>query len=136
MDGAIVQLNGLIKDKDGNDYTTYPIAKITDTTVSEQTAYTINMSYPNCLSAILFNTANMQSNGTVKYKITIKIAGIIDSIKTDINDFKHDELIFDCVESERELVSKIVTDKMENAIKIDVPIKVSHDFGNDWYETK
>ena len=48
----------------------------------------------------------------------------------------HDELIFDCVESERELVSKIVTDKMENAIKIDVPIKVSHDFGNDWYETK
>ena len=58
------------------------------------------------------------------------------SIKSKMILQVHDELIFDCLESERELVSKIVTDKMENAIKIDVPIHVSHDFGSDWYETK
>ena len=48
----------------------------------------------------------------------------------------HDELIFDCLDSEKEIVSKIVTDAMENAIKISVPINVSHDFGNNWYNTK
>jgi DNA polymerase-1 len=48
----------------------------------------------------------------------------------------HDELIFDVYNEEKDEVSKIVTDKMENAIKIEVPILVSHDFGSDWYETK
>ena len=48
----------------------------------------------------------------------------------------HDELIFDLLESERELVTKIVTEKMTNAIKLSVPLKVSSDYGKDWYETK
>lgn len=48
----------------------------------------------------------------------------------------HDELIIDLVESEKELVTKIVTDKMINAIKLAVPLKVSSDYGRDWYETK
>ncbi len=48
----------------------------------------------------------------------------------------HDELIFDLIESEKDIVTKIVTEDMENAIKLDVPIKVSHDYGTDWYETK
>ena len=41
----------------------------------------------------------------------------------------HDELIFDLIESEKDIVTKIVTNDMENAIKLDVPIKVSHDYG-------
>lgn len=48
----------------------------------------------------------------------------------------HDELIIDLVESERELVTNIVTDKMVNAISLSVPLKVSSDYGRDWYETK
>lgn len=48
----------------------------------------------------------------------------------------HDELIFDCVESEKEILEKIVRDNMENCVKLDVPFKVSHDYGTDWYETK
>lgn len=48
----------------------------------------------------------------------------------------HDELIIDLVESERELVSNIVTDKMTHAIELSVPLKVSSDYGKDWYETK
>lgn len=48
----------------------------------------------------------------------------------------HDELIFDCLKEEKELVAKIVTETMTNTIKLKVPLKVSADFGSDWYETK
>lgn len=48
----------------------------------------------------------------------------------------HDELIFDVKEDEKELVETIVKEKMENAIKLVVPIVVSSDYGTDWYEAK
>ena len=48
----------------------------------------------------------------------------------------HDELIFDCLKAELESVTKIVTDKMENVIKLSVPLNVELSFGNDWYEAK
>lgn len=48
----------------------------------------------------------------------------------------HDELIFDCLESEKEIVKKIVTEIMENVIELKVPLKVSADFGTTWLETK
>lgn len=48
----------------------------------------------------------------------------------------HDELIFDVKEEEKDKVESIVKDAMENAIKLDVPIIVSADYGTDWYETK
>lgn len=48
----------------------------------------------------------------------------------------HDELIIDLLESEKEIVTKIVTEKMTNAIHLSVPLKVSSDYGKDWYETK
>ncbi len=48
----------------------------------------------------------------------------------------HDELIIDLVESEKEQVTNIVNEKMMNAIKLKVPLKVSNDYGINWYETK
>lgn len=48
----------------------------------------------------------------------------------------HDELIFDVVKEEKEILEEIVTRNMENCVKIDVPFQVSHDYGTDWYETK
>ena len=48
----------------------------------------------------------------------------------------HDELIFDVVKEEKDKLEKIVKDTMENCVKIDVPFKVSVDYGNNWYETK
>jgi DNA polymerase-1 len=48
----------------------------------------------------------------------------------------HDELIFDCIKEEQTIVEKIVKEKMENVIKLNVPIKVSCDVGNNWYTTK
>ncbi|MBR1416365.1 MAG: DNA polymerase I [Bacilli bacterium] len=48
----------------------------------------------------------------------------------------HDELIFDIVNEEKDIVQKIVKESMENIIKLDVPIIVSSDFGDNWYTTK
>ena len=48
----------------------------------------------------------------------------------------HDELIFDCPKEEKDTLSKIVKETMENCVTLKVPLKVSTDFGTDWYETK
>ena len=48
----------------------------------------------------------------------------------------HDELVFDCLKEEVEVVSSIVKDLMENAVKLNVPLKVDLESGNDWYQAK
>lgn len=48
----------------------------------------------------------------------------------------HDELIFDLLEEEKDVVANIVKDKMTHTIKLDVPLKVSADYGVNWYDTK
>ena len=48
----------------------------------------------------------------------------------------HDELVFNVLNNELDEVSKIVKDIMENTFKIDVPLKVDIEFGDNWYEAK
>ena len=48
----------------------------------------------------------------------------------------HDELIFNVYDDERDKVVNIVKELMENVYKLDVPLEVSVDFGNDWYDAK
>ena len=48
----------------------------------------------------------------------------------------HDELVFDIYEGERDKVLSIVKDKMENVIKLKVPIIISASYGKNWYEAK
>ena len=48
----------------------------------------------------------------------------------------HDELVFNVLEEEEEEVVKIVRDKMENVVKLKVPLKVEIEKGKDWYEAK
>lgn len=48
----------------------------------------------------------------------------------------HDELVFNVIKDEEEVVEKIVTDIMENTYKLNVPLKVDVNKGNDWYEAK
>ena len=48
----------------------------------------------------------------------------------------HDELIFDVKNEELDKVIKIVSETMQNVIKLSVPLKVSADTGCNWYETK
>ena len=47
----------------------------------------------------------------------------------------HDELLFDCLNEELEIVKKIVKETMENTYKLDVPLKVEIDYGKSWYDT-
>ena len=73
----------------------------------------------------------------------IKMAMIEIDKKIIEGDFKskmllqvHDELIFDCLQEEKDLIEKIVVDTMENIVTLSVPLKVSAEYGTDWYDTK
>lgn len=48
----------------------------------------------------------------------------------------HDELIFNVLKEEEEKVKKIVIDLMENAYKLNVPLKVEVSEGDSWYDAK
>ena len=48
----------------------------------------------------------------------------------------HDELVFDCLKSELEIVTKIVKDCMENVLELSVPLKVEIESGENWYHAK
>ena len=48
----------------------------------------------------------------------------------------HDELIFDVVKEEKDILEELVKRNMETCVKLKVPFKVSSDYGTDWYEAK
>ncbi len=48
----------------------------------------------------------------------------------------HDELILEAPIDEREQVTKLLKEEMQNAIKIDVPLVAEANFGHDWYTAK
>lgn len=48
----------------------------------------------------------------------------------------HDELIFEAPKEEIEILEKIVPDVMENAIELEVPLKVDIAYGQTWYDAK
>ena len=48
----------------------------------------------------------------------------------------HDELVFDCLESELSKVELIVKQVMEETYKLDVPLKVDIESGKNWYQVK
>lgn len=48
----------------------------------------------------------------------------------------HDELVFDCKKEELDKVIRIVTDIMENTYKLNVPLKVDVNYGDNWYLAK
>ncbi|MRX71762.1 DNA polymerase I [Bacillus lacus] len=48
----------------------------------------------------------------------------------------HDELIFEAPEEEVEILRKIVPEVMENAVELEVPLKVDYSHGSSWYDAK
>ena len=46
----------------------------------------------------------------------------------------HDELLFDAVPEEVDFLKKIVTEEMENVIKLSIPLTVECNHGNNWLE--
>jgi DNA polymerase I len=48
----------------------------------------------------------------------------------------HDELIFDVVPEELELMKVLVVEQMEGAVKLSVPLRVDMGIGDNWYDLK
>lgn len=48
----------------------------------------------------------------------------------------HDELIFEAPEEEIKELEKLVPEVMENAVKLNVPLKVDYAYGPSWYDAK
>jgi DNA polymerase-1 len=46
----------------------------------------------------------------------------------------HDELVFDVLNSEKEIMEKIVKDKMESAVSIGVPLEIDYKFADNWLD--
>lgn len=48
----------------------------------------------------------------------------------------HDELVFNVLKDELDIVKSIVKEIMENTFKLNVPLKVDIEIGSNWYEAK
>ena len=48
----------------------------------------------------------------------------------------HDELIFEVEQGEEEILKEIVLDIMKNTYKLNVPLDVSYEIGDNWYDAK
>ena len=46
----------------------------------------------------------------------------------------HDELVFDAIPEEIEDLKRIVIDRMENVVKLSVPLTVECNYGKNWLE--
>ena len=81
----------------------------------------------------------MPIQGTAAELIKIAMIDIRDAINSENLKSKmvlqvHDELLFELHKSEEEIMTKIIVDKMENSIKLDVPLKVDFRIGDSWYD--
>ena len=87
---------------------------------------------------IALNTPIQGTSADIIKKAMVEIARKFqeEKIQTKMVLQVHDELIFDVIESEKEKVEAIVKDIMTHTIKLSVPLKVSSDYGINWYDTK
>ncbi len=84
---------------------------------------------------------NMPLQGSSADIIKLAMLGVHKRLKDEKIDAKlilqvHDELIVDAAEEEREKVEKILTEEMEGAAKLSVPLTVGLGSGKTWFEAK
>ena len=84
------------------------------------------------------NTPVQGSSADILKKAMIEIdnAFIEKNLKSTMLLQVHDELIFNVVNEEKEIIEDLVKNIMENTIKLDVPLEVDIEFGSNWYEAK
>ncbi|MEG2379330.1 MAG: DNA polymerase I [Bacilli bacterium] len=69
-----------------------------------------------------------------KAMVEIKTKFKQENIKSKLILQVHDELVVDTLKEEKEVVTKILKETMENTIKLSVPLKVEFEYGENWYE--
>ena len=84
---------------------------------------------------------NMPLQGSSADIIKLAMLGVHKRLKDEKIDAKlilqvHDELIVDAAEEEKEKVEKILTEEMEGAAKLSVPLTVGLGSGKTWFEAK
>ena len=84
---------------------------------------------------------NMPLHGSSADIIKLAMLGVHERLKDEKIDAKlilqvHDELIVDAAEEEKEKVEKILTEEMEGAAKLSVPLTVGLGSGKTWFEAK
>ena len=84
------------------------------------------------------NTPVQGSSADILKKAMIEIDRIMKDKKMESTMLLqvHDELIFNVKNSEKEEMTKIVKDTMENIYKLSVPLEVDIEFGTNWYDAK
>lgn len=99
----------------------------------------INSSNKNVREAAERIAINMPIQGTAADMIKIAMIGIHNEITNKkLSSMMilqiHDELLFEVPEDEINYLKPMVIEKMENALKLDIPIKVDIGIGKSWYE--
>jgi DNA polymerase-1 len=85
------------------------------------------------------NAINAPIQGTSADIIKIAMINVAERLKAEGLESRmilqiHDELVFDSIPSEVDILKKIVTEEMENVIKLSVPLTVECNHGNNWLE--
>ncbi|MBN2504777.1 MAG: DNA polymerase I, partial [Bacilli bacterium] len=78
------------------------------------------------------SAADILKIAMVKLKQSISDKGL----KTEMVLQIHDELVFSVPVEEQKVVAELVTDVMENCVKMSVPLVIDSSFGNNLYEVK
>ena len=84
---------------------------------------------------------NMPIQGTAADIIKIAMIRVSERLKKELPEATlilqvHDELIVEAPEAQAELACRILTEEMENAVQLKVPLTVDAHFGATWYDAK
>ncbi len=84
---------------------------------------------------------NMPLQGTAADIIKIAMINVYNRMKAEKLRSKlilqvHDELIADALPEETDEILKILTEEMQSAVKLSVPLKVDTEIGDRWYDAK
>ncbi|MDA7027192.1 DNA polymerase I [Bacillus sp. CLL-7-23] len=84
------------------------------------------------------NTPIQGSAADIIKKAMIEMAAKLkeENLQTKLLLQVHDELIFEAPEEEIKVLEKLVPEVMENALQLDVPLKVDCASGSSWYDAK
>ncbi len=99
----------------------------------------LNISNKNLVQAEERAAINMPIQGTAADLIKIAMINIYKRMNSEKFKSKmilqiHDELLFECPQTEVRKLGEIVQHEMENAISLSVPLKVDWKYGKNWFE--
>ena len=99
----------------------------------------LNASNQNIVQAEERVAINMPIQGTAADIIKIAMIKIHKRMENENFQSKmilqiHDELLFECPNTEVEKMAAMVVEEMEGAVTLSVPLKVDWDYGGSWYE--